>query len=228
MCYIYNIMISISEAVRQEIHDTPFLEELLQEGLINQSSLARKIRPGIERRLRKKVTESSIIMSISRLPVHAGNRTMPRLQNFVNNLGDMITRTNLMDFTFQNSSTLVVHQSEFLQAIGKNREIFCTFSQGVHETTIIVSSLGAHLVDIYFKDETLSSRKKGLSSITLRLPAENTEISGFYYFILKNLAWEGINITEVISTTNEFTLVVSDREIEKAFSVLLALKKGRV
>ena len=131
-----------------------------------------------------------------------------------------------MDFTFQNSQTLVVHQSEFLQAIGKNREIFCTFSQGVNETTIIVSSLGAHLVDIYFKDETLFSRKRGLSSITLKLPAENTEISGFYYFILKNLAWEGVNITEVISTTNEFTLVVSDQEIEKAFSVLLSLKKG--
>ncbi|MCD6202471.1 MAG: aspartate kinase [Bacteroidales bacterium] len=219
-------MISVSEAVRQEIHETPFLEELLEEGLINQSSLARKIRPGIERKLQKEVTESSLIMAISRLPNNPGSRTNSRLQDFVNNLGDMITRTNLMDFTFQNSQTLVVHQSEFLQAIGKNREIFCTFSQGVNETTIIVSSLGAHLVDIYFKDETLFSRKRGLSSITLKLPAENTEISGFYYFILKNLAWEGVNITEVISTTNEFTLVVSDQEIEKAFSVLLSLKKG--
>jgi len=219
-------MISVSEAVRQEIRETPFLEELLQEGLINQSSLARKLRTKIEKRLQKPVTESSLIMSISRMPLDAANRTNMQLQNFVRNLGDMITRTNLMDFTFQNSQTLVVHQSEFLQAIGKNRGIFCTFSQGVNETTIIVSNQGSHLVDIYFKDEKLLSRKNGLSSITIKLPAENTEISGFYYFILKNLAWEGVNITEVISTTNEFTLVFSDQDIEKAFSVLLSLKKN--
>ncbi len=221
-------MISVSEAVRQEIQEMPFLEELLQEGLINQSSLARRLRRGIEKKLRKPVTDSAVIMAISRLTLSTGNRSHRNLQDFVHNLGDMITRTNLMDFTFQNSRTLVVHQSEFLQAIGKNRGIFCTFSQGVNETTIILSSEGAHLIDIYFREEKLLSRKKGLASITLKLPAENTEISGFYYFILKNLAWEGINITEVISTTNEFTLVVSDREIEKAFSVLLTLKKGGI
>ncbi len=219
-------MISVSEAVRQEIHDSPFVEELLREGLINQSSLARKIKPKIEKRLHKSVTESAVIMSISRLSLNSRDLLTTDLQNFVHNLGDMITRTNLMDFTFQNSRTLVVHQSEFLQAIGKNRYIFCTFSQGVSETTIIVSDQGAHLIDIYFKDEKLLSRKKGLSSITIKLPAENTEISGFYYFILKNLAWEGINISEVISTTNEFTLLVSDKDIEKAFSVLLSIKKG--
>ncbi len=219
-------MISISEAARQEIHNTPFLEELLLDGLINQSSLARKLKSRIEKRVHKQITESAIIMAISRLPADIRDSVNIDLRNFVHNLGDMVTRTNLMDFTFQNSQTLIVHQSEFLQAIGKSREIFCTFSQGVNETTIILSNHGVHLMDIYFRDEKLLSRKNGLSSITMKLPAENTEVSGFYYFILKNLAWEGINITEVISTTNEFTIVVSDKDIEKTFSVLLSLKRG--
>ncbi|MDB4344442.1 hypothetical protein OAA35_01030 [bacterium] len=46
-----------------------------------------------------------------------------------------------------------------------------------------------------------------------------------YYYIFKKLAWTGINIVEIISTTNEFTLVVSDDDIDKAFSILIGLKK---
>jgi len=34
--------------------------------------------------------------------------------------------------------------------------------------------------------------------------------SGIYYFIFQRLAWEGIIINEVISTSNEFTILVSE------------------
>jgi hypothetical protein len=219
-------MIPVSEAVRNMIRETPFLGELLQEGLINYSSLARKLQPELSNLLHKEVSEGAIVMALKRMPLSEGPGMMQELTAFVRNLGDMVTRTNLMDYTFRNSPTLLEHHARFLQSVSRERDIFCTFSQGVHETTIIISHQGASLMEQYFDREELLSRKTGLSSITLRLPAGNTEISGFYYFILKQLAWEGVNITEVISTTNEFTIVVSDQEIEKAFSTLLALKHG--
>ncbi len=218
-------MIPVSEAVRGMVRETPFLEELLEEGLINYSSLARKFRPVISERLRKDVSEGAIVMALKRMPP-AGPAMQHKLKAFLRNLGDMVTRTNLMDFTFRNSPTLLENHARFLQSLGREREIFCTFSQGVHETTIIIGHRGAPMMQTWFKEEKLLSRKTGLSSVTIRLPAENTEISGFYYFILRQLAWEGVNITEVISTTNEFTIVVSEKEIKKAFSILLSLKQG--
>jgi hypothetical protein len=38
------------------------------------------------------------------------------------------------------------------------------------------------------------------------------------------LAWEGIIINEVISTSNEFTILVSDDEVDIAFRVIKDLK----
>ncbi len=218
-------MIPVSEAVREMVRETPFLEEMLEEGLINYSSLARSLRPTIEERLHKAVSEGAIVMALKRMPA-SRPAMQSKLRSFISNLGDMVTRTNLMDFTFRNSPTLLENHARFLEAVSREKEIFCTFSQGVYETTIIIGHQGAPLMERWFKEEKLLSRKKGLSSITILLPAENTEISGFYYFILKQLAWEGVNITEVISTTNEFTIVVSDREIKRAFSILLSLKQG--
>ena len=46
----------------------------------------------------------------------------------------------------------------------------------------------------------------------------------FYYYIFKMIAWYGITVLEVISTTNEFSIVVEQKNINDAFSVLMKIK----
>ena len=58
----------------------------------------------------------------------------------------------------------------------------------------------------------------------MKLPAENVSVPGIYYFIFQRLAWEGIVLYEVISTTNEFTILVNDQQIDTAFAVIKDLK----
>ena len=71
----------------------------------------------------------------------------------------------------------------------------------------------------------VSLKKNGLSSVTLKLPKGNSMQAGFYYTIMKELSWEGINLTEVISSTNEFTVVVDNALIDKTFVVLKNIGK---
>ena len=56
------------------------------------------------------------------------------------------------------------------------------------------------------------------------MPQENVSVPGVYYYIFQRLAWEGIIIHEVISTTNEFTIIVSDNQIDIAFKAIKDLK----
>ncbi len=219
-------MITISEAVKEIISLSPFLEEAMADKLINVSSLARKIRPQVERKLKKEVNEGAIIMAINRLAPNYYHKINIGLKDFITNLGDFTVRSDLMDYTYLNTDGLRKKQSILLKQLEDQMGIFYTFSQGINETTIVISSSQETLMDELFKTEQLVNKKTDLSTITMRLPDENTEISGFYYFILKNLAWDGVNILEVISTTNEFTIVVSDADVQKAFSILLNLKKG--
>jgi hypothetical protein len=218
-------MTTIPEIVEDIIRKSPFLEEALSEGLINVSSLARKIRPEVSERLKKEVKDGAIIMAINRMAPSNYYKINIRIQNFMHSLGDVIVRSNLSDFTFENSDTLIHHQAELLKHIANKKELFCTFSQGVYETTIILSNTLVDFVKKEFKNENLLSESDDLASITMKLPVENTEISGIYYYILKRIAWEGINISEVISTSNEFTIVVRNRDIDRTFSILMSLKK---
>jgi len=79
------------------------------------------------------------------------------------------------------------------------------------------------LIEI-FKDEFLVTVKEDLSSITIRLPQNNTSSTGVYYYILKQLAWKNISITEVVSTSSEFTIVVKDDDLIVCFQILRELK----
>ncbi|PKP46418.1 MAG: hypothetical protein CVT95_06995, partial [Bacteroidetes bacterium HGW-Bacteroidetes-12] len=106
------------------------------------------------------------------------------------------------------------------------KDIFFAFSQGVYETTIILSDSEHHDVDILFKNEKIIQESIGLSSLTIKLPSENSDVSGIYYFILKKLAWEGINILDIISTMHEFTIIVNDENIDRAFSILKNINKS--
>ena len=112
-----------------------------------------------------------------------------------------------------------------LDRVRTMKDVFCTFSQGIYETTLVVSSTIVGLVDEIFADENNIAKTVDLSSITVKLPAENTICPGVDYYIFKELAWDNINITEVISTTNEFTVVISDSDIHRAFTILMEAKR---
>jgi hypothetical protein len=215
---------NIAQAVDELISVSPFLEEALADELINVSSLARKLQPDIEKRLHKKVQPGAIVMAINRRPSGLSFRISKEIREFMRKLGDVIVRSDLRDYTFENSAGLIACNRQLMDEIAGEKEIFCTISQGVFETTLVVSNLLESRIREIYRKEKLIAQKTRLSSITIRLPESNTEVSGIYYFLLKNLAWSGINVCEVISTSNEVTFVVEEKDVHRAFSRLMDMK----
>jgi hypothetical protein len=219
-------MINIGKITEEIINRSPFLRESITENLINVSALARKIKPEIEEIIQKEVNEGAIVMAIKRMTPGYYHRINLKIQNFMGSLGDFLIRSDLEDFTFENSDTLTTRQGEIMGFLNNEKDAFYTFCKGVNESSIITSSsLSKHIKEV-LKYEKLKSHNADLAAITIKLPKINTEISGIYYYLLKHLAWDGINLIEVVSTANEFTVVVKSDDIDSAFSVLMQLKRN--
>lgn len=218
-------MVSISHVVEDIVKHRPYLSESLAAGIINVSSLARQLQPDVERKLRKEVNTGAIVMALNRLAPYLQVREQVQLNKLLSNMGDIILRSNLCDYTFKNSPTLLDCHIEVLKNLVKNDEIFYTMVQGVFETNLVISDAMEVLISDFFKDELCLFKQGGLSSVTLKLPKGNSMQPGFYYTIMKELSWEGINLTEVISSTNEFTVVVDNSLIDKTFVVLKNIGK---
>ena len=217
-------MKTIAACVEEIIATSPFLEEGLSRQIINFSALAKDLNKPISSMLRKPVKDGAIMMALRRYQPPMSLKSTSRLTTALKNLGDITVRSNLSDFTFQNSKTLIHSHSKVLETISANHQIFYAFTRGMFESNIIISTSEKESIQKAFHNETQIGLQEQLSAISIYLPRGNSKIAGLYYQIFKRLAWEKITLYEVVSTTNEFTIVVEDTLVDKAFSVIKSLK----
>lgn len=217
-------MITISSVVEEYIKAKPFLQSALAQGIINLTSLSRIIKEEIQDDLGKDVRNGAIVMALKRLSSDMEFRATHRILKVLKNIGEITVRSSLTDYTFLVSETILTKQATLLKEINNNKDVFYTSSRGVNETNIVVSSSMTKTVEEIFKEEKLLQKLTDLSSITVKLPEENVSVPGIYYFIFQRLAWEGVTMNEVISTSNEFTIIVPEDQIDKAFRVIKDLK----
>jgi len=217
-------MKTISSAVNEYIKSKPYLSSALADGIINLTSLARNIHTDIESTMNKSVNQGAIIMALKRVSDDASFMLTKKIIRILKNLGDITVRSSLVDYGFLLSDSLLLTQANLLKEIEYKKDVFYTSSRGVAESNIVVSQNIVPMVDELFKNEICHTKLEDLSSITIKLPSDNVKIPGIYYFIFQRLSWEGVNITEVISTSNEFTILVDEDEVDIAFKVIKNLK----
>src|SRR3989344_3911208 len=103
-------MISVSDALNEIIRSYPLIEDCLSRGTINYSAFAREVKPKIEKRLYKSVTTGAIVMALKRISTGLTKDKLKSNEGI--NLTDLTVRSNLLEFTFQNSQSLGDKQKE--------------------------------------------------------------------------------------------------------------------
>lgn len=195
-------MITVPEATDKIIKRSRYLSEALSKNIINISSLARYIKPEIEGMLLKEVSLSSIIMALKRFN-SVGSPDTPYKQIF--NIAPEITvKTNLgLLLTAEKTELKVDHY----------------YSTSTDRTTVL---LGKKEELIKLKTEK-SQLIYPVSSIIIPVPSQAKGIPGIYYFFIKSLAWERINILQFFTSPDELCLVVDESKLQRALEVIRGL-----
>ncbi len=213
-------MKTITSCVHDILRHQPFLDDALGKDLINYSSLAVHLQPEIEKELRKPVKQGSIIMALRR---YAPQKNLAKKTN-LRDMGDIVVRSGITEYTFLNSKNIMASQAELLNKVKNQPEVYLNYSSNYQESNILVSSDLKETVSECFKNENLVSVKSDLSSITIALPKNSSKTVGLYFYIFKLLAYEGIPVFEMISTSNYFALFLEKEYINQAFLLLNEIK----
>ncbi|WP_423819030.1 hypothetical protein V5739_16175 [Salinimicrobium sp. TIG7-5_MAKvit] len=213
-------MKTISTCVHDIIRHQPFLDDALARNIINFSSLAADLQPQVEKEMRKPVKQGSIIMALRR---YHPKRSKFTTKNF-RELGDMIVRSGITEYTYLNSQNIIARKAELLHAIKDQTGIFLNYSSNFQESNFLVSTSLQPVIEKIFKEEQLVSISEELSSITIALPEKNTKTVGLYFYIFKLLAYEGIPVYEIISTSNYFTIFLEKEYVNQAFLLMNEIK----
>ncbi|PIR07883.1 aspartate kinase [Candidatus Gottesmanbacteria bacterium CG11_big_fil_rev_8_21_14_0_20_37_11] len=213
-------MITVSQVVSEIIKRTPFLEDALRKDLVNLSAFARTYRKEVENLAKKPVKEGAIIMAAKRVASSLSMKDKTR--RIFDAPREMIVRSNLFELTLKNTASLpLIRKLSMMKKEGG--DCFLTITEGVFETTVIANINLKKEIIKYVDLKSVVSEIDDLCSITVRLQEENLHTPGVYYRLLKQLAWENINVIEVVSTTNEVTIILSREDVDRAFSELTKL-----
>ena len=104
-------MKTISQAVSEYVKSKPFLSSALSDGIINFTSLSRKIKPDIEEILRKKVNNGAIVMALNRLSINLEFQHTQKIKRVIKKIQEISVRSNLVDYNFKVSNTILIFNS---------------------------------------------------------------------------------------------------------------------
>jgi hypothetical protein len=134
--------------------------------------------------------------------------------------GQLTARTDLVEFTFRRSDRIDECHRQLLERSGTGHGLYLTVTRGSEEVMVICSRPFIGMVEQIFAGERLLARLENLNAVTLQLTADSWRTPGIYHAILKKLAWDKVNLINLISTHTELTLLLEKEHTGAAFSVL--------
>ncbi len=211
-------MESISSVVKGLIESKPFLLEAMARGILSYGNLASELSPLVESRLGKTVKESAIVMALRRY-----GDDVKQLSGYGSSQHiscEIVMKTNICDFNVVKRNELLDRLQGLYGIVNLGRGDFLNISLGNDEISIVISDKYIDQVKEFLSGEELLGHQTGLVSLTLLFEGDFIETPGVIYQTVRRLAWEQINVYEIVSTMTELTVVVSHADSLKGYGVL--------
>ncbi len=207
-------MRKISEAVETIVEGHPALSFGIHHRLLNLTKLARFLRASVEAQTRKEVSESAVLMSLSRLQRRWTRSRPQKTDSLV--LDKVSIVSGLCSVTLAKTQTTHRELNRVFTAV-QEQNGFITITEGLRETTVIVEEENFARLR-----KALSSRPKiihhQVASVGMTFSERYLSVKGVLHQLLEQIALQNINVLEVASTATEFYIYVEEKDVEIAFA----------
>ena len=210
---------SIAFYVKNIINRSPFISEMLIQDVISYSNLAKFLQPKVEALYGDSVSTSSIVMAVRRYSDEL-KKMSPGMKSKLDY--EIQMKTNIYDVNFRADDKFQTKLSKLYEKVHPEEGDFLNMTFGSHETTLTVSEKHRALVDELTKDQEILHRYSDLVALTIVFHGDFLRTPGILYLAVRKLAWENINIIEIVSTMNVLTFVITREDSHRAYEALEA------
>lgn len=210
---------SAASCVKDVINRSPFISEMLIQEVISFSNLASFIKPKVEQLYGGEVSSASIVMAIRRYAQDL------KKQNKVKEGGrkidyELSMKTSIYDVNIARSNAFISKLPQLYSEVHPENGDFLNVSIGEHEIVVTVSDKYKDIIDQMVKKEKVIASEKDMVALTIVFKDNFLETPGITYLATRKLAWENINIFEIVSTLNVLTFIIRRSDSLRAYGVL--------
>ncbi len=209
---------SISSCVKQVINRSPFINEMLIQQVISYSNLSRFIQTRVEQLYGQPVKLAAIVLAVRRYAQELIESQETQEHHSIEY--EISMKTNIYDVNLVRSDTFVSRLSGLYDKVKPQKGDFLNVTIGSHEISIAVSDKFRSSLDEMIEGQEILHRKENMVALTILFKSGFLQTPGILYMASRKLAWENINLTEIVSTMNELTFVIEREDSMKAYDVL--------
>ncbi len=213
---------SVAFYVKEIINRSPFISEMLIQEVISYSNLALFIKPKVEALYGSEVSSASIVMAIRRYTqdLKKLNHIDKRTQKIDY---EIQMKTNIYDVNIKRSRSFIDNISTIYGLTNNENGDFINISIGEYEIVVTISDKYKSQLDSLLMGEKIINKEEDMVALTISFKGNNFLVTpGITYLATRKLAWENINIYEIVSTLNVLTFIIKKKDSLEAYGVLQA------
>ncbi len=207
---------SIAKAVEELVEQSPFLALALSEGIINYSALARKLRPYLKARIKRRFSDEAVIMALKRMELrHRKDLEFPLKKAIAEATYSIYSPVYdlIFDYTMKDISSIKPSENAcFMFIVGTRCASLITDDKSLVDE--VKNRLGNRIIKCL----------EGLALFRVMLKDKYVEQPGIIYLLSKTFAKASISILELGSSYREISFVIKEKEIAKAIEAFRALQ----
>ena len=215
-------MIKIQPIVREIVLGELEAYFALTNNYMNMSSYAHLIRLAVERRAKKQVTITSLVVSLSRLRKEF-KKGKPLIQEVA--IKNITTKLPLSEMVYENNNKFIEKFEMLHKKVAVAREDFFIATIGTNEMNIIASSNLAKKIMGHFKTKP-KIVNHDFAAVAIALSPEVFTMPNVIFSLLSVTARARINIEELISTSTELIFIVAEKDFGQTVALFSELHRA--
>jgi aspartokinase len=210
-------MVTISQVVQKLIDQKIFIQEAINNDIVSYGALAKKLKQEVEEILEKQVKTHAIEMALRRYKDHIKQK---HTQIKFDYSSDIIMKTKICDISVSRSPTLFERLKKLYDVVKFEKGDILNTIQGSSELSIVTNERYKKKSLEILKSEKILNIEENLISLTMTFSRNFLYTPGVIFNIIRNVAWENINIFEIVSTNTELTFIIHKKDAIRGYRAL--------
>jgi len=216
-------MVTISHIVHKLVDEKVYIQEAIGERIASYGSVAKHLKPEVEQELGKEVAHYAIVAALRRYSEKL-RRKFKNIKFDANN-SEVNLKTQIIDINIQKNPCLFDKLKKIYDVIHFEQGDILHIVYGRNTVNIITNERYKDKIENFLQHEKIVKIDENLVALSFSIDKKLVNTPGVLFHIVRNFAWENINIIDTITIDLELTFIVKEKDAVRGYKALKKLIK---
>ena len=211
-------MVTVSHIVGKLVNEKIYLHEAISKGIASYGSVAKYLKPDIEKELGREVEHTAIVTALRRYAEKINIKFSD--VRFNTKYSEVNLKTHIIDINVLKTQDLFDKLKRFYDLIDFEKGDILHVIYGRTHVAIVTNERYKERILNFLQHQKIKKIEENLVALSFTVGKERIDKPGVLFKIIRSLAWENINIVEIISVDLEVTFIVDRKDATKGYNAL--------